>query len=66
MKVLANVDENSYEPARTVKMADHPVIWTNPRYKARNVYFLFGHKGALLQNTYVTRMFLNAIHWAAG
>ena len=31
--VLANVDENSYEPARTVKMGDHPVIWTNPHYK---------------------------------
>jgi type 1 glutamine amidotransferase len=64
--VLANVDENSYEPARTVKMGDHPVIWTNPHYKARNVYFQFGHKGALLQNAYVTQMFLNAIHWAAG
>ena len=43
--VLANVDENSYEPARMVKMGDHPVIWTNSHYKARNVYFQFGHKG---------------------
>ena len=30
VQVLANVDETSYEPARTVKMGDHPVIWTNP------------------------------------
>jgi hypothetical protein len=66
VQVLASVDENSYEPARTVKMGDHPVIWTNPHYKARNVYFQFGHNGALLQNTYFTQVFLNAIHWAAG
>ena len=42
--VLANVDENSYVPARSLRMGDHPVIWTNPHYKARNVYFQFGHK----------------------
>ena len=35
-------------------------------YKARNVYFQFGHKGALLQNTYFTQLFLNSIRWAAG
>lgn len=64
--VLANVDENSYQPARTVKMGDHPVIWTNPKYKARNVYFQFGHKGELLQNTYFQQLFLNAIRWTAG
>ncbi len=53
--VIANVDENSYQPARDVKMGDHPVIWSNPRVKARNVYFQFGHKGELLQNRYFTR-----------
>ena len=31
--VLANVDENSYVPARSVKMGDHPVIWTNPQFQ---------------------------------
>jgi type 1 glutamine amidotransferase len=64
--VLANVDESSYEPSRTVKMGDHPVVWTNRRYKARNIYFQFGHKGAQLRSSYFTRMFLNSIHWAAG
>ena len=63
--VIANVDENSYQPARDVKMGDHPVIWSNPRVKARNVYFQFGHKGELLQNRYFTDMFLNAIRWCA-
>jgi type 1 glutamine amidotransferase len=63
--VLANVDENSYEPARTVKMGDHPVIWTNPHYKGRNVYFQFGHQGDLFQNSAFKTLFLNAIRWAS-
>jgi type 1 glutamine amidotransferase len=63
--VLANVDENSYQPARDVKMGDHPVIWSNEHYKARNVYFQFGHHGELLQNPNFQKLFLNAIHWAA-
>ena len=62
--MLATVDENSYEPPRTVKMGDHPVIWTNPHYKARNVYFQFGHKKELLESPTFTRLFLNAIRWA--
>lgn len=64
--VLANVDEESYVPARTVKMGDHPVIWSNAPYKARNVYFQFGHKPELLQSPYFQRLFLNAIRWASG
>lgn len=63
--VLANVDEETYQPARTVKMGDHPVIWSNEHYKARNVYFQFGHHGELLQNPNFQKLFLNAIHWAA-
>ncbi len=65
VRVLATVDENSYEPPRTVKMGDHPVIWTNPHYKARNVYFQFGHKQELFDSPTFTRLFLNAIRWAA-
>lgn len=64
--VIANVDESSYVPDRSVKMGDHPVIWTNPRYKARNVYFQFGHQAALLQDRHFTQLARNAIRWAAG
>lgn len=62
--VLATVDENSYEPPRTVTMGDHPVIWSNPRYRARNIYFQFGHRKELFDNPTFTRLFLNAIRWA--
>jgi uncharacterized protein len=41
------------------------VIWTNPHYKARNVYFQFGHKKELFDSPAFTRLFLNAIRWAS-
>jgi type 1 glutamine amidotransferase len=65
VQVLATVDESSYAPPRTVKMGDHPVIWSNPHYKARNVYFQFGHKKELFDSPTFTTLFLNAIGWAA-
>jgi uncharacterized protein len=52
-------------PARSVKMGDHPVIWTNPSYKARNVYFQFGHKPDLFQSSAFKTLFLNAVRWAS-
>ena len=61
--VLASVNENSYQPASQVKMGDHPVIWTNPKKAARNVYFQIGHSGSLFDNPDFVRMFSNAILW---
>ncbi len=73
--VLANVDENSYQydslgkyPSNsTVKMGDHPVIWTNDstKYKARNMYMLMGHSPKCYSNTAYTTIVRNAIFWAA-
>jgi type 1 glutamine amidotransferase len=62
--VLATVDESSYNPPSDIKMGDHPVIWTNPKMKARNVYFLMGHHASLFQSADFTTMFGNAILWA--
>lgn len=64
--VLANVDENSYSPASGKKMGDHPVIWTNRDYKARNVYIFMGHSPDLFDNEDYKTLFRNAIFWAAG
>jgi uncharacterized protein len=66
VKVLANVDENSYLPPSDIKMGDHPVIWMNEKMKARNVYFLMGHHANLLGSEEFKKMFANAILWAAG
>ena len=63
VKVLANVDESSYQPASDIKMGDHPVIWINEKKKAKNVYFLMGHGAELLQTEAFTKMFANSILW---
>ena len=65
--VLANVDESTYEPDSLIKMGgDHPVVWSNEHYKARNVYIFMGHQPDLFENSAFIRMVHNAIFWAAG
>jgi uncharacterized protein len=64
--VIANVDESSYDPPSDIKMGDHPVIWSNKKVKARNIYFQMGHHANLFQTTEFKKMFANAILWAAG
>lgn len=64
--VIASVDESSYRPDTTIKMGDHPVIWSNERMKARNVYIFMGHSPVLFEDSVYKRIFCNAIFWAAG
>jgi type 1 glutamine amidotransferase len=64
--VLASVDENTYVPTTTVKMGDHPVVWSNEHVKARNIYIFMGHHPELFQNTAFITLFHNSILWAAG
>jgi type 1 glutamine amidotransferase len=46
-------------------MGDHPVIWTNEKVKARNIYIFMGHDPILLDDTVYKHLFANAISWAA-
>jgi uncharacterized protein len=64
--VLASVDETTYLPASDNKMGDHPVIWTNERVAARNVYIFMGHGPELFENKAFTTILRNAILWASG
>jgi len=64
--VLASVDEKSYRPESNVVMGDHPVVWTNERMPARNVYIFMGHGPWLFKNASYRRLFSNAIEWASG
>jgi len=64
--VLAHVDESSYQPSSDIKMGDHPVIWTNEKMKARNVYILMGHHPSLFTNDTYKTLLRNSILWAAG
>jgi uncharacterized protein len=63
--VLARVDEATYSPDTRTKMGDHPVIWTNEHFRARNVYIFMGHHPELFQNPAFTTIFRNSIFWAA-
>lgn len=64
--VLASVDEKTYTPSTDIKMGDHPVIWTNDHYKARNIYIFMGHRPEHFDNPAFTKIFRNSIFWAAG
>ena len=63
--VIASVDESTYSPDSKIKMGDHPVIWSNPKMSARNVYIFMGHSPDLFNNATYTALFKNAIFWAA-
>lgn len=64
--VLASVDESSYKPDTiNIKMGDHPVIWTNDKVKAKNIYIFMGHGPDLWDNPAYTTLVKNAIFWAA-
>ena len=63
--VLASVDESTYSDAAAVRMGDHPVIWSNERMAARNVYIFMGHGPWLFEEKAFTTIFRNAILWAA-
>ena len=64
--VIASVDESSYRPSSTIKMGDHPVISSNDRVAARNLYIFMGHGPELFNNEAYTQLFKNALFWAAG
>jgi uncharacterized protein len=64
--VLATVDESTYDPKTLITMGDHPVVWTNPHVKSRNVYIFMGHHADLLEDKNFTQIFRNAIFWGAG
>lgn len=65
VRVLAAVDESTYTPDSPIKMGDHPVIWSNERVKARNVYIFMGHHPDLFQNRAFTTIVHNALGWAS-
>ncbi|MEO6284018.1 MAG: ThuA domain-containing protein [Dyadobacter sp.] len=64
VNVIASVDESTYSPDSKIKMGDHPVIWSNPKMKARNIYIFMGHSPVLFESAEYKTIFKNAIFWA--
>jgi hypothetical protein len=60
--VLASVDESTYWPNHP--MGDHPIIWTNERYR-RMIYIGPGHSPGLLADHRYATLLRDAIQWAA-
>ena len=67
VRVFATIDESSYVPNTMIKMGgDHPVVWSNPQYKARNLYIFMGHHAGLFDDPNFVQLFRNAIFWGSG
>ncbi|WP_221390625.1 ThuA domain-containing protein [Dyadobacter sp. NIV53] len=62
--VIASVDESTYSPDSKIKMGDHPVIWSNKKVNAKNVYIFMGHSPVLFESEEYQTIFRNAIFWA--
>ena len=67
--VLASVDESSYAfvdgSQSGIRMGDHPVVWTNDKLRARNLYIFMGHHPNLFANAAYTTLLTNSIMWLA-
>ena len=64
--VIASVNESTYEPPSDKKMGDHPVIWSNRKMKARNIYIFMGHDPVLFDDKNYRTLLQNALMWTAG
>jgi len=65
VEVIASVDESTYSPDSKIKMGDHPVIWSNKKVQAKNIYIFMGHSPLLFDSEEYKTIFKNAIFWAS-
>jgi len=61
-RVLATADESSYRQNKPV--GDHPLVWTNERYR-RAIYIALGHDPSSLTNDAYCILLRDSILWAA-
>lgn len=60
VRVLATADESTYKQNKP--MGDHPIVWTNERYR-RMIYIGIGHDPSILENKGYDTLLLDAIRW---
>jgi type 1 glutamine amidotransferase len=63
-KILARLDENSYDPPRGQRMGDHPIIWTRCIGRGRVFYSALGHKAETYAEPLHLQMIDGALSWA--
>lgn len=64
-RILARLDEGSYEPEDRQRMGQHPVVWTRCIARGRLFYSALGHKAETYREPLHLRMIDGAIGWAA-
>jgi type 1 glutamine amidotransferase len=62
VRVLATADESTYHPNHP--MGDHPIIWTNEKFR-RMIYIAIGHDPSALENPSYKILLRDSILWAA-
>ena len=63
--VIANLDENTYEPLRWAMGDDHPIIWSNCVGDGRALYTAIGHLPEVYSDPNYVAVFKDAIVWTA-
>jgi type 1 glutamine amidotransferase len=62
VRVLAVADESTYRQNKP--MGDHPIVWTNERYR-RAIYIAIGHDSTALANRDYAALLRDSLLWAA-
>lgn len=62
VRVLAVADESTYRQNKP--MGDHPIVWTNERYR-RAIYIAVGHDSTALANPDYAVLLRDSLLWAA-
>lgn len=71
--VLAAIDEDSYTPVQKIfnsevslRMQDHPVVWTNCIGAGRTLYSAMGHQAKAFDQAAHRKLLENALAWTMG
>jgi uncharacterized protein len=62
-RIVATVDEKSYNPGRATMGADHPLIWWHCVEKGHAVYSALGHAGRMYAEPLMIQLLDNMIAW---
>jgi type 1 glutamine amidotransferase len=67
--IVATLDEASYDPTTsmgiTLRMGDHPIVWTRCVGRGRSFYSAIGHRPETYAEPHYRLLLENAVAWAA-
>jgi type 1 glutamine amidotransferase len=66
VRVLARLDESTYDPGRLRMGADHPVVWSRTAGRGRVLYTALGHTTGSYAEPAFRRHVLGALRWVRG